>query len=138
MKLLPGFGSNNENSLKEGGGLRYVKPNRLSFLFQDVKEAMSRGDAVLNRDIAPSLKYVDNGKGGQHGVVEAADLIKPFMAYPKIMAVVSGKAVANEQQHDVRPVAGAGGSGDRAMQHGQRMKKVGAMLLLYLLTSLYA
>jgi len=134
MKLLPGFGSINENSLKKGSGLRYVKPNRLdsqgkevggSFLFQDVKNALSCGDVVLNRDIAPSLKYVDNGKGGQHGVVEAADLIKPFLAYPQIMAVVSGKAVANEQQHDVRPVAGAGGSGD----HGQPMKKVSAMLL---------
>jgi len=138
MKLLPGFGSINENSLKKGSGLRFVKPNRLdsqgkevggSFLFQDVKEALCCGDVVLNRDIAPSLKYVDNGKGGQHGVVEATDIIKPFLAYPKIMAVVSGKAVANEQQHDVRPVAGAGGNGDCAMQHGQSMKKVSAMLL---------
>ena len=114
LKMIPEF-DNLDDACLQGKHIRQILHGRIDSKGRDVSGFFVPMDVVkvvlgvekmdISVDIAPSLCWVDNGKGGQIPVVRAADLNAVVMKNQRTNAVVS---VASAVQPAINPVEGHG------------------------------
>jgi len=112
LKMIPEF-DNLDDACLQGKHIRQIVHGRIDSKGRDVSGFFVPMDVVkvvlgvekmdISVDIAPSLCWVDNGKGGQIPVVRAADLNAVVMKNQRTNAVVS---VASVVQPAINPVEG--------------------------------